>query len=177
MISRRSFIVTGIAGAAALGGAWWLRNRLLVRPGIPSAEPWSGLDPEARTIVAAIVPVMLDAALPADPTARKSAIVETVDGVGIAITGLAPASQDELAQLFALLAFAPARIALAQVSAPWGEATPEAIDAFLNRWQSSRFQLQRSAYDAFQDLVYAAWYGNERSWPAIGYPGPPRLFT
>jgi hypothetical protein len=177
LISRRTFLVTGIAGAAALTGAWWLRQRLLVRPGIPSAQPWSGLDPEAKTIVAAIVPVMLAGALPADATARNTAIVETVEGVGVAITGLAPAAQEELAQLFALLAFAPARIALAQVTAPWGEAPPEAINAFLDRWEGSRFQLQRSAYDALQDLVYAAWYGNERSWPAIGYPGPPRLFA
>jgi hypothetical protein len=175
LITRRTFLVTGVAGAAALTGAWWLRHRLLERPGAPSTEPWSGFDPEAKTIVAAIVPVMLDGALPNPPSDRAAAVDETVDGVGLAIAGLAPAAQDELAQLFALLAFAPARIALAQVTAPWRDASPATINAFLDSWRDSRWQLQRSAYDALNDLILAAWYGNERSWPAIGYPGPPRL--
>jgi hypothetical protein len=39
----------------------------------------------------------------------------------------------------------------------------------------SGFMLLRSAYDALHQLVFAAWYGNPRSWPAIGYAGPPVL--
>jgi len=45
----------------------------------------------------------------------------------------------------------------------------------LGRWQHSRLALLRSAYDGLHQLVLAAWYGNSRAWPAIGYPGPPSL--
>jgi hypothetical protein len=39
----------------------------------------------------------------------------------------------------------------------------------------SGFALLRSAYDALHQIVLAAWYGNPRSWPAIGYGGPPSV--
>jgi hypothetical protein len=32
-----------------------------------------------------------------------------------------------------------------------------------------------AAYDALHDLTFAAWYGDARAWPAIGYPGPPHI--
>jgi hypothetical protein len=35
--------------------------------------------------------------------------------------------------------------------------------------------LLRSGYAALHQLVLAAWYGNARAWPAIGYGGPPSL--
>ena len=174
MISRRTFIVAGTAGGAALVIAWWLRGG----PGRPRAniEPTlAGLDPEAPAIVAAIVPVMLAGALPAEPGLRQASIRDTVAGVERAVTGLNPYAQQELAQLFSLLAFSPARIALTGVHAPWGEATPEAVSAFLERWRTSSFALLRSAYDALHQLVCAAWYGNPKTWPAIGYPGPPDI--
>ena len=49
------------------------------------------------------------------------------------------------------------------------------MDAFLRAWQSSGWALKRTAYDALHQLVIAAWYANPRSWPTIGYPGPPSL--
>jgi hypothetical protein len=77
--------------------------------------------------------------------------------------------------LFALLAFAPTRCLVAGVWSPWPEASAESIAAFLVSWRDSRFALLRSAYEALHQIVYGAWYGNPRSWPAIGYAGPPSL--
>jgi hypothetical protein len=177
MTTRRTFLVVGIAGGAALAAAWWLRGAR-ERGATPIAyTALAELDAGAPAIIAAIVPALLDGAMPTSADARKAAITSTVDGVGVAIVNLPPAAQHELAQLFSLLAFAPARIALARVNAPWPEASTEAIAAFLDRWRTSGWDLQRSAYDALHQLVFAAWYGNPNSWPAIGYPGPPPLFT
>ena len=91
------------------------------------------------------------------------------------MSGLAPAAQEELAQLFSLLSLPPTRIALAGVTTPWADASPEAIAAFLDRWRTNGWTLLRSAYDALHQLVLAAWYGNPHAWPAIGYPGPPAI--
>jgi hypothetical protein len=175
LITRRTFLIVGAGGAAALAAAYWLRHKPDAGPAAPGATPWAGLDPQARDVVAAITPVLLEGALPAAGSDRQAALDQTIDDVGRAIAGLTPSARDELGQLFALLAFAPARVLLARVSAPWREAAPADVGAFLDRWRDSRWALQRSAYDAFHQLVFAAWYGNPRSWPATGYGGPPSI--
>jgi len=176
MITRRTFLVAGVAASAALAAAWWLRPRTGAPGRVPAdAEALFALDAEAPAIVAAIVPVLLDGALPEAAAARADAIRETVAGVGEAVAGLPPFARKELSELFALLAFAPSRWALARIAAPWPEADRADVAAFLERWRTSRFALLRSAYDALHQLVLAAWYANPRSWPATGYPGPPAL--
>lgn len=124
--------------------------------------------------MASLIPVLLDGALPEGPEAAN-ARAETLTGVERAVAGLPPATRNELAELFSLLAFAPTRCLLAGIWSPWPEAAPEAIASFLTRWRDSRFTLLRSAYAALHQLVFSAWYANPRAWPAIGYPGPPSL--
>jgi hypothetical protein len=175
MPSRRTFLVAGLAGSAALFTAWWMRNGRERAPPSGALAPLATLDPDAPAIIAAIVPVMLDGALPFAPAERAAAIDETAANVARAVAGLPPAAQKELGQLFSLLALAPARIGLARIDSRWAAARPDQVAAFLDRWRTSHWKLQRAAYDALHQLVYAAWYGNPKSWPAIGYPGPPAL--
>lgn len=175
MTTRRSFILAGTAGAAALAAAGWLRGTGSAAATGSAGGALAALDHDAAQIVAAIVPVVLGGALPRDADTRASAVNVTVANVGRAIAGLPPAAQGELGELFALLALPPARWGLAGVDEPWDRAPPAAVAAFLDRWRTSRFMLLRSAYDALHQLVLAAWYGNPESWPAIGYPGPPEI--
>jgi hypothetical protein len=176
MPTRRTFLFAGLAGATALAAAAWLRGTREMPPAA-GAERGSTLGVDATAVLSAVVPVFLDGALPADPSAARLAVRGTVASVGDAIAGLPPAAQHELAQLFSLLGFAPARIALARVSSPWPEADRDEVAAFLARWRESRFLLFRSAYAALHQLVFAAWYGNPASWAAIGYPGPPKVYA
>jgi hypothetical protein len=169
MVTRRTFIAAGAAGSVALGAAWWWR-RFSATP-----EGTLALRADADAIVAAVAAVMLDSALPAGDAARTAAIGSAASGVRQAIAGLPPAAQREVDQLFALLAFAPARVALARLSSPWPLASRDEVAAFLDRWRTSRVQLFRAAYDALHQLVFAAWYGQPSAWPAIGYPGPPDI--
>ena len=169
-ISRRTLLKAGIAGGAALLLARWL-YRSTTTPQSTST-PYGALDAGARAIVAAIAPVMLADALPAnDPVFLQ----QTVAGVEQAIAGLPPAVRKEVDQLFALLSFAPTRALIAGIWSPWDEASAASIGAFLDRWRGSRLALLRSAYGALHQLVFAAWYGNSNAWPAIGYGGPPSL--
>lgn len=164
---RRTFLSLGIAGAATLAAAgWWVARR---------SPPALALGDDARVIVAAVVAAMLEDALPGAAREREAAIAETVVNVDRAIQGLAPSARGELGQLFALLALSPARRALAGVAPPWQDASVAEVAAFLDRWRDSGWALKRSAYDALHQLILAAWYGNRRSWAAIGYPGPPPL--
>lgn len=175
MTSRRTFIVAGLAGGAALTLAAWWRGRDPLPATDVALQPLASLDAAAPAILGAIIPVVLDGALPDNATERRDAIAETLRDVAVAVAGLPPATQRELGELFALLGFGPARIALARVGPPWSEASPAEVGAFLERWRLSGFALLRSAYDALHQIVFAAWYGNPRSWPATGYDGPPRL--
>jgi hypothetical protein len=169
MITRRRFLAVGILGAAALAGAgWWSWTRRSA----PVAT--AGMAPDARAIVQAIVPAMLGDALPAGED-RAIAVRETVDGVSQAIAGLPPSAQSELGELFTMLSLPVARRAFAGVAPDWPDASVDEVAAFLDRWSDSGWALKRSAYGALHQLVIAAWYGNPRSWKAIGYDGPPKL--
>jgi hypothetical protein len=167
-MKRRTFLAAGAFGVAALAAGGWLRY------GARHAPSGRALDDESTVIVAALAAAFLAGALPAEDAERRAAIGETIVGVDTAIAGLPPMAQHELAQLFGLLAFPPARVALGVRSA-WKDAATADVQAALDRWAASRSMLLRSAYDGLHQLILAAWYGNPRAWPAIGYPGPPAL--
>lgn len=171
-ISRRTLLKAGLAGGAALLLARWLYTT--TSGPSPAVKSGPALEPDARAIIAAIIPVLLDGALPsgADEKPARADVLAAVEQV---IAGLPPATRKELDQLFSLLAFAPTRCLVAGVWSPWQQATRESITSFLARWRDSRFALLRSAYGALHQIVLGAWYGNPRSWPAIGYAGPPSL--
>ncbi len=171
-ISRRTLLKVGVAGGAALFLARWLYTQTAA-PESTDAR-FTVLDARARSIVAAIVPVLLDGALPMAPGAG-AAQVQIVANVDLAIAGLPPVVRKQIEQLFALLAFAPTRCLVAGVWSPWPQASSASIAAFLTQWKDSRFALLQSAYGALHQLIMAAWYGSPGAWPAIGYPGPPTL--
>lgn len=172
MPTRRQFLKVGLASGAVLAGAGWIVHRFGAGKPAPGRQ-W--LDERAAVIVEALVPAILEGSLPGDGPARATAVREVVDAFDRAITGLAPAVQGEISQLFSLLSLGAGRFIVAGVRSSWPEATPEEISAFLSRWRASRFASLRAGYQALTQLVIAAWYGNAASWKAIGYPGPPLL--
>lgn len=173
MVTRRQFIKAGLIGGVALTAAGLFYSRSLKEALSTAAS--RGLTLSVRTIIAALVPAMLAGVLPESGEARRKAIAQTVDGVGVAIAGLSAAAQKELSELFALLGISPVRVLLAGLWPRWEEASPAEIAAFLQGWRMSRLELLRSAYAALHDLVLGAWYGNPDTWEGIGYPGPPEM--
>jgi hypothetical protein len=163
-MDRRTLIKTGVAGAALLavaGGTSWLLG----------APPH-----QARaTVLRAVIPALLEGALPASDPERAQAVSRTVEAVEAALAQLAPSAQHDAHQLFALLASAPGRMLMAGVASDWQAATTEQVAAFLQSWRTHRFSLMRSGYGALHDLVLASWYADPTHWPAIGYPGPRSL--
>lgn len=170
MITRRRFLQVGLAGAAVLAGV-----HLALRNGGPREPGPRTLDAGEAALVAALAPVVLAGALPAEPESGRAAVREVVEAFDRALAGLEPAVREEVRDLLGLLAFAPTRFALAGLARPVAQSRPEDVAAFLQRWRTSRFDLLRAAYQALTQLLQAAWFGNARAWPAIGYPGPPRL--
>jgi hypothetical protein len=177
MLTRRQFLKVGLAGGALLLAVRAAYGPFSRDPHIAEDREYAYaiLGSKERTLLAALVPVVLAGALPSDPSERPAAVAEVVRGVDRAVSGLPPSVQQEVGQLFALLGFAPTRRLLAGVASPWLTADPDTIAAFLDRWRASSFVTLRSAYRAIQELIMAGWYGNSISWARIGYPGPPPL--
>lgn len=169
MPTRRTFLVTGVAGTAALVTAYWLH-----RAGSPPSERPIDRD-AARSVLTAVAPIMLEGALPEASLERDRAVQRTVGRVESAIDLLPLATQHELAQLFALLSWPPSRIALTGLSRPWHEASSDAVRDALAGLRDSAIALKRSGYAALHQLVLGAWYAGDDAWARIGYPGPPTL--
>jgi hypothetical protein len=152
-MTRGAWLRAGAGGSLllALGGC------------APAASP----DAMLRAIAAS----MLDGALPAGD---DRALDDAVTGVHAAIAGLPPAVQGEIGQLFGLLQFPLTRQVIAGVG-PWDHVSRLDVDRFLQRWRTSNARLLRSGYQALHQLVMAGWYGQNRAWTRIGYPGPPDL--
>lgn len=137
----------------------------------------AGRDParDRATILQALVPTILDQALPAEGEPRRRAIERAIAGTSTAIDGLAPAVQQEIAQLFMLMSLAPTRLALTGITQGWDEAGIDEVGRFLARWRTHRLALLQTAYLALHDLITGPFYADEANWAAIGYGGPPRL--
>jgi hypothetical protein len=158
---RRTLLKAGLAGGALLAAAG----------GVAIVAGRDARD-DRKAVLAAVVPALLDGALPAAVAERDAAVRRCIDGVVAAIAGLAPASQTELEQLFTLLATTPGRRLLAGVPHAWKDADVAMVGAFLQSWRRHRFALFRGAYAALHDLVIGTWYADDAAWPGIGYAGP-----
>ena len=169
MPSRRQFLRVGVASAAILAAARWLDQ-----PHAAAAPAYRFLDARSAAVVAALVPVIVTT-LPAEAATRAHACEEIVAAFDRAVSGLSPAVQKEVEELFSILRFAPARLMFTGLWSSFEEAAPEDIAAFLTRWRFSSFDIQRAGYQALNQLILAAWYGNSASWTAIGYPGAPAI--
>ena len=165
---RRSFLKLGVLGACALAASGAAYR--LVRGPAPAGR--FVLDGEARAALAAIVPAMLGSALPQEAPARAAALDGAIAGVDTAIHGLPLAAQQEVQDLFGLLALAPARRFVAGVKDGWHAADPAQVAAFLQAWRTHRLATLQTAYLALHDLILGAWYADAAHWAAIGYPGP-----
>jgi hypothetical protein len=167
-LSRRTFLRAGLLGTLALAAGGGI-YRLAKGPALPHRF---ALDGEARAALDAIIPAMLAGALPADGIARRAAIPAATARVHQAILGLPLLTQQEIQDLFGLLALGPARRFVAGVPDGWASASGAQVGAFLQGWRLHRFATLQVAYHALHDLVLGAWYAEPSNWAAIGYPGP-----
>jgi hypothetical protein len=165
--SRRSFLKAGALAAlvlAAGGGVYRYTH--------PPAPTGFVLDGEARSALYAAVPAILAGVLPTEPSARAQAIAAATERVNQTILGLPLATQQEVQDLFGLLALGPARRLLTGIPHGWAQATDADVNAWLQDWRTHRIALLRTAYQALHDLVLGSWYSDAANWAAIGYPGP-----
>lgn len=171
-VSRRQFLRVGVMGGLALSAV----SGVALLSGcstVPAARGFRFLRESDVVVLNALLPVLLAGALP-EGEARAGAVSATVKTVDALVFGSSRAGQKQIAQLFDLLSLPATRYAVAGLHDDWPQASAQDINAFLQRWSQSRFQMLRAAYLGLCQIGNMAWYLQPRSWAAIGYE-PPRL--
>ena len=165
--SRRSFLKAGALAALVLAAGGGIYRA--THPPVPKGFV---LDGEARDAMHAIVPAILTGVLPTEASARQQAIGSVTARLHQTILGLPLATQQEVQDLFGLLALGPARRLLTGIPHGWADATDAEVTDWLQDWRTHRLALLRTAYQALHDLVLGSWYSDPANWAAIAYPGP-----
>lgn len=170
---RRDFLRTGLLGTLALSTV----SFSAVLSGCASAPPARGLRvfrDSDLPVLRAVMPVVLAGAMPTDASLPKI-LEESIQSLDALLAASSHSGQKQVQQLFDLLTFPPTRYAVAGLDTGWANASPEAVNAFLDSWRQSRFGLLRGGYIALCQMMQMNWYLQPRSWAALNYM-PPRVY-
>ena len=166
--SRRGFLKKGLFGGLllALGGGAFLGTRRGAQVSMPGGL--KVLNATEYAVMWAIVQRFVPAreGFPAPDTLNTAV---AADGI---IALLEDVTQGEIKQLLMLFENALPNFLFGGRTSPFTQLNPTEQDEVLAEWRDSRLTLRRTGYRALRGLAIAAYYGNQATWTAVGYPGP-----
>ena len=165
-MQRRPLLKLGVGTTVALAVAG--AGLALWRPGIERGR----LAPAGLEVFEAVARAVLDGMLPSDARARDDALRAHLTRLDDTIAGFPSGTQDELAQLLAVLASPPGRIGLAGLRPNWPDAGVADVQRALQDMRTASLALRQQAYHALRDLTNAAYVADASTWPTLGYAGP-----
>ena len=169
-LSRRTLLKTGLIGVAfvSVGSAALL---------FQGAKPHTGKALRSFSAAEAGVLAALARRLcPADGAGAPGA--DGIDLVGMLDQALEPLDDDAKQQLkLGLMLFdnAFSGALFGERVRPFSQLDGEAQDAVIRNWQESKVAFRRTLMRGLSSLVMSVYWGDPRSWPRIGYAGPPSL--
>jgi hypothetical protein len=168
--SRRGFLKKGLFGGLllAVGGGTWLALKKGARVSLPA--DLQVLDERRWPVVLALV----DRFIPARTGFPSAASLDTAKGVDTILTLVDESSRVEIRQLLMLFENALPNFLFGLRTTPFTLLSPQEQDEVLQEWMTSRVPLRRTGFLALRTLVMSAYYANPATWPAVGYPGPPK---
>lgn len=172
---RRTFLKTGIAGSALLFLGRWLPEARAAGEVAVQKLAFANLTAADAAALTRIIPVMLSGALPQVREQADVVVGEILHGIDVAIGYQPPIVRAEIRDLFGLLTKTILRALIVGIWGSWKNASDEDVRKFLANWHNSHLGMLRSAYIGLNNLIVGSWYGNPRSWPRIGYDGPPKI--
>jgi hypothetical protein len=172
-LDRRSFLKLGFAGTVAL-------STISVGAGLAgchraqeaTAAGYAALRDADVRLLSALVPVILAGALPTEPVVRAAQLTETLKRLDGALQRVGTPTLKELRKLFDLLNFPITRRLVAGLPVKWQDASPDQLEAFLQRWRGSSVAAFNAGYRALTKLVTVMYFQIPATWPQSGYPGP-----
>jgi hypothetical protein len=171
-LSRRSLLKVGLMGSAFLATAGLTASL----SGCSASSPKAGFAVIRESDLAflqALIPVMLEGAV--KPAQMPAAVSATLENLDYSLNHLSPEMLKLTVQLFDVLAMPITRGPLTGVWGRWENASPAAVQAFLERWQNSSIGLLKMGHASLLQLVMMSWYSRAESWAHCGYPGPPTV--
>jgi hypothetical protein len=165
-MQRRSLLKLGIGSTVVLAAAG--AGVALMQPGMTGGR----LSAAGRAVFLGVAGAVLDGVLPAQPTQRAAALQAHLTRMDATVAAFPAATQREISQLLALLAFVPGRLGLASLARPWGEASVAEIQHALQGMRTASLAVKQQAYHALRDLTNAAYFSDPSTWAHLGYPGP-----
>ncbi|MDR6985152.1 hypothetical protein J2X32_003809 [Rheinheimera pacifica] len=164
-MDRRQFILSGIAlGTAAslgIGSLSWQRSL-------------QQHNDNRDLVLSALLPALLYGALPQDATLAATELNRTKAAVADFMPFLPQRQQQELHQLFNLLANRVTQLALTGHIAALPQLSIAQRLQLLSQWRDSYLSLLQQAYHGLRELLYGAYYGQSEHWQALAYT-PPRF--
>ena len=165
-MQRRSVLKLGMASAVVLSIAGGLAA--LLQPGLQNGK----LTLAGRELFASVGRAILQGTLPADPKDAAQAVTGLVDRIDALTLALPPHVQAELSQLVGLLCTAAGRRGLAGLDTDWSLASATQVQAALESMRYSGLALRQQTYQALHEIVGGAYFSDNSTWSAVGYPGP-----
>jgi hypothetical protein len=162
-MDRRQFILSGIAlGTAASLGAGILGWQHSLQQH----------DDNRDLVLSALLPALLYGALSQDTTLAAVELGRTKTAICDFMPFLPQRQQQELHQLFNLLAGRVTRLALTGYVTALPELGLNQRIELLNCWRDSYLALLQQAYHGLRELLYGAYYGQPEHWQPLAYSAP-----
>ena len=104
------------------------------------------------------------------PTAREVGVAEQVDAL---LARMDPLDVRDLTRVLRWVESPLSGELVGRRGRPFSECSPEVQDRILESWRTSRWGVQRTAFDALHALCQAPYWGHPSVWSHVGYGGPP----
>ena len=164
-MDRRQFILSGIAlaAAASLGAGLSIYGW---------RQSLNADDNNRNLVLSAILPALLYGALPRDASLAAMELERTKAAVNDFLLFLPLRQQQELHQLFNLLANRISQLGLTGHLTQLADLSIQQRLALLDSWRDSYLELLQQAYHGLRELLFGAYYGQPEHWQALAYTAP-----
>ncbi|MDZ7868186.1 MAG: hypothetical protein U5L02_03115 [Rheinheimera sp.] len=160
-MQRRQFIMLGLGAGVSLSLG------LTLYPVLHSTE--TSRNDAATLVLDALLPVLLQGALPASAAEQQLALRRSRDAVLQFLPYLPRSQQQQLQQLFLLLQERLGQLALTGHWLSLNELPISSRLHMLTSWRDSYLATLQQAYFGLRELLFGAYYGQPQHWPALQY--------
>lgn len=164
-MQRRQFLLWALGGTSALA----------LGVSLYEEEEIANLSEHEKPhdlLLGALIPVLLEGALPEINKHRTSAINRTLDAVNQTLKWLPKAQRQELEQLLDILENRFGLLLLSGSMTPLMLRSPNELVEMLESWRSSWMELLQQAYLGLRELLMASYYACPEHWDRLNYNKP-----
>ncbi|GAB1136914.1 MAG: TAT leader-containing periplasmic protein [Shewanella algae] len=164
-MQRRQFLLWALGGTSALA----------LGVSLYEEEEIANLSEHEKPhdlLLGALIPGLLEGALPEINKHRSSAINRTLDAVNQTLKWLPKAQRQELEQLLDILENRFGLLLLSGSMTPLMLRSPNELVEMLESWRSSWMELLQQAYLGLRELLMASYYACPEHWDRLNYNKP-----